>query len=334
MNAKILIFLLFSVIYSCKKDVAKTQVVQKANPKEANQKIADSILQKSVFVQKTDNGLTRIWVKSNEKRGNFFYSDTLNILKISQYKFDNRKLSLIKEIDLEKTEWAYLEIDSANIKTKKIGKNNYVFLTHQVSNMGKAVNEQSVIFSMINVENIAENFNLQYFGYPSDYCKECIRGNFIENSKLKSSKLAKTALHQYAQTSTFIYHPSDEEKNISHYKNYAEKWEKDNDADNTFGAGYTTIPDKIYSTYYDENLFELTSASEDFVENEHYKIQSVFRGNLVGFDKHKRKYFPIIIESCSHFCNKKVQFLSPQKLKVTYEDEESFEIDVSKIVFK
>ena len=155
---------------------------------ESHLKISDSLLEKSVFVEKTENGLTRIWVKSNEKRDDFFYSDTLNVLKISQYKFDHQKLNLIKEIDLEKTEWAYLEIDSANIKTKKIGKNNYVFLTHQVSNMGKAVSEQSVIFSMINVENIAENFNLQYFGYPSDYCKECIRGNFIENSKLKSSK--------------------------------------------------------------------------------------------------------------------------------------------------
>lgn len=326
-------FLLFS-LFSCTKEKNVVDENIPVSDKNLSKKIFDSLRRQSIFVQENENILTRIWVKSNEKRGNYFYSDTLNILKISKYKFAGLKLNLIKEINLDKAEWSYLEIDSTNIKTRKTGKKNYLFFTHQVSNMGKAMRVISVNFSMINLDNITDNFSLQYDGYPSDYCSECIRGNFEENSKLKSSKLAKTALYQYAQTSKFIYHPSDEEKNITHYKNFGEKWEKDNATDNNFGAGYAIIPDIIYSTYYDENLFKLTSASEEFVENENYKVQSVFRGNLVGFDKKKRKYFPIIVESCSHFCNKNVEFVDAQKLKITYEDEQSFEIDLSKIVFK
>ncbi|MCW3170169.1 hypothetical protein OMO38_16705 [Chryseobacterium sp. 09-1422] len=334
MKAIITISFLLFFPFSCTKE--KTAVDENTSVSDENlsKKIFDSLRRQSIFVQENENILTRIWVKSNEKRGNYFYSDTLNILKISKYKFTGQKLNLIKEIDLENAEWSYLEIDSTTIKTKKIGKTNYLFLAHQVSNMGKAMNEISVNFSMINMDNIADNFSLQYYGYPSDYCNGCIRGNFVENSKLKSSAFAKTVLHQYARTSKFIYHPSDEEKNITHYKNFGEKWQKDNDTDNNFGAGYYIIPDIIYSTYYDENLFKLTSASEEFVENENYKVQSVFRGNLVGFDKKKRKYFPIIVESCSHFCNKNVEFVDAQKLKITYEDEQSFEIDLSKIVFK
>lgn len=326
------VFLIF--LFSCTKE--KTAVAENIpfSDKNLNRKIFDSLRSHSIFVQENGNNLTRIWVKSNEKRGNYFYSDTLNILKISKYEFAEQKLNLIREIDLENAEWAYLEIDSTTIKTRKIGKMNYLFLTHQVSNMGKAMREISVNFSMINLDNIADNLSLQYYGYPSDYCNGCIRGNFGENSKLKSSAFAKTVLYQYAHTSKFIYHPSDEEKNITHYKNFGEKWQKDNDTDNNFGAGYYIIPDVVYSTYYAENLFELTSASEEFVENENYKVQSIFRGNLLGFDKKKRKYFPIIVESCSHFCNKTVEFVDEQKLKITYEDDQSFEINLNKIVFK
>jgi hypothetical protein len=334
MKAIITISFLLISLFSCTKEKTVVDENIPVSDKNLIKKTLDSLRSHSIFVQENENILTRIWVKSNEKRGNYFYSDTLNVLKISKYQFAGQKLNLIKEINLEKAEWSYLEIDSTNIKTRKTGKKNYLFLTHQVSNMGKGMREIRVNFSMINLNNITDNFSLQYDGYPSDYCNECIRGNFWENSELKSFKLAKTALYQYAQTSKFIYHPSDEEKNILHFKNYAEKWQKDNDTDNNFGAGYYIIPDVIYSTYYAENLFELTSASEEFVENENYKVQSVFRGNLVGFDKKKRKYFPIIVESCSHFCNKNVEFVDSQKLKVTYEDEQSFEIDLSKIVFK
>ncbi|WP_262148365.1 hypothetical protein [Chryseobacterium foetidum] len=326
------VFLLF--LFSCRKetrDLAENTIV---SDKNLNKNIVDSIRNQSIFIHENENTLTRIWVKSNEKRGNYFYSDTVNVLKISKYQFAGQKLNLINDIDLEKTEWAYLEIDSTNIKTRKIGKMKYLFLTYQVSNMGKAMNEHSVNFSMINVDSIADNFSLQYFGYPSDYCNECIRGNFEENSKRKSSKMAKTALHHYAETSKLIYYPSAEEKNISHYKNYAEKWQKDNQADNNFGAGYAIIPNVLYSTYYDEDLFKLNSASEETIENKNYTIQSFFRGNLLGFDKNKKKYFPIIVESCSHFCNKSVEFIDGQTLKITYEDDQSFEINLSKIVFK
>ncbi|KQS93035.1 hypothetical protein [Chryseobacterium sp. Leaf394] len=334
MNAVITLSVFLIFLFSCKKEKVASAENIPVSEKNLNKKTLDSLRSQSIFVQENENILTRIWVKSNEKRGNYFYSDTLNVLKISKYQFAGQKLNLIKEINLEKAEWSYLEIDSTNIKTRKTGKKNYLFLTHQVSNTGKAMRVISVNFSMINLDNIVDNFSLQYFGYPSDYCNGCIRGNFGENSKLKSSAFAKTVLHQYARTSKFIYHPSDEEKNITHYKNFGEKWEKDNATDNNFGAGYAIIPDIIYSTYYDENLFKLTSASEEFVENENYKVQSVFRGNLVGFDKKKRKYFPIIVESCSHFCNKNIEFVDAQKLKITYEDDQSFEINLNKIVFK
>ncbi len=188
---KILYIITLFLLFACKKNAAKKDFAELKKQEIVEKptiKIPDSISKNSIFTYKNENGFTRIWVKSNKNVGKYFYSDTLNILKIDKYIIENKKLNLVKEINLEETEWSYLEIDSTNITTKKIGSSNYIFITNRVANMGNAVPEQSVNFWMINLENIATNFNLQYFGYPSDYCNECLRGNFVENKTIKNNQ--------------------------------------------------------------------------------------------------------------------------------------------------
>lgn len=334
MKKSIIFLFIFVHFLSCKKENSVQKTSKLNTNVEDPFKIPDSITEKSVFTKKNDHGFISIWVKSKESRGKYFYADENNILIVSQYSVKNNQFKKIKEIDLEKAEWAYLTIDSTNFKHLDIDKKSYFLLSSETSFMGNAVTEQNANFYAININNITENYNLSYTGTYTPYCESCIRGDFDENKTLNSKPKIKNALHLLANASSFIYHPSKEEKNISHYKNYLEKWAKDNTTENTYGAGYVIVPDIIHSTYYKENLFNITKATTEFTENENYKIQSNFRGSLIAYDKKKQLYFLIIAETCTLSCNKEVIFTNPNSIKITYGDGESYEIDLTKIIFK
>lgn len=333
MKINLAILLITFCLFSCHQ-----KEEQKATPILPQKKITfavpDSISSQSIFVGMDDTGFTRVWVKSKDNNNRYFYSDTLNVLKITRYQWDeNKKFRISKELVLEKAEWAYLEVDSSRIKTEKINNTPYLFLTTKVEFMGNAITEQAVIFRMINTQNFSEQYDLTYSGMYSEYCENCIRGEFIKNKKLDKNQSFKDKLYAYAKTSTYIYQPSKEEDNVSYYKNFDKKWEKDNKADNHFGAGTALIPDKIKSTYYKENLFDLTLGSTDIIENENYKIQSVFRGNLIGYNKSKMMYFPILIESCTLSCNKTITFINAESIGITYEDGSNSILNLSNISF-
>lgn len=329
-------FLILILLFSCRKPENKITLSKntaEVTTTKASSKIPDSIAKSSIFIQPGEGGFFRIWVKSNDKRGNYFYCDTLNILKAGKYVFDKEKVVLQKEIVLDSAVWSYLTIDSTNIKRKTITKSSYIQFATNTSFMGQAIPEQTVNFWLINTDNIAENFYLQYNGLP-DGMENSVRGAFVENSAIKNNKTEKSTLYQYAKTSKLIYQPTEAEKDPNHYKNYEQKWETDNYADNHFGAGYATIPETINSTYYKENLFKLNGDSLQRIENENYIVATPFRGNLLGYDKKKKRYFPIIIESCTLSCNKTIEFTTPQKLKITYEDGATYDIGLSKIIFE
>ena len=59
-------------------------------------------------------------------------------------------------------------------------------------------------------------------------------------------------------------------------------------------------------------------------------LEPFFRVNLVGYDKEKKLYFPIIVE----FCTYKFTFLDDTTMKIVYESGEKFEINLEEIIFK
>ena len=329
----IAVFIFLLGIISC----AKNEVVHKTAKQELVQKtetsIPDSLKQKSIITAKTNDGFFRLFVKSNEPRGNYFYADTLNVLIAEQYRFEGGKEKLILQQKIFETEWSYLEIDSANLKLEKVNGREFLFFATNVSNMGKAIQEQEVNFWMLNINDPNEYFRLDYIGYPTNLCASCIKGTFSENKALEKLPAYYRSLKRFAELSPLIYHPSAAEKNAGHYKNYREKWQKDNNVDSVFGAGFIGEMDEVFSTYYQENLFDINDGSESRIENDRYLIMSYFRGDLIAYDKLKKLYFPVIVESCAHFCNKEVEFVDDVTIKITYEDMDSWDLNLAAIKF-
>ncbi|MFP3787380.1 hypothetical protein, partial [Burkholderia sp. SIMBA_024] len=74
-------------------------------------------------------------------------------------------------------------------------------------------------------------------------------------------------------------------------------------------------------TYYTENLFQYNGNydNDQVIENADYKIVTYFRNNIIGYDKNKKLYFPIIVESCVTGCDKEIQFVSENEIEVSYE---------------
>lgn len=332
------VFLLFCLIliFSCneKKEKVVTTASKKTETEDYDRKIPDSSADKSILIKSTTEGFFRIFVKSNGARGKYFYADTLNVLMAENYIKKDNKFIKTKSSTLLEGEWNYLEIDSTNLYIQKINNVDFQFISANDSFQGKAIPEQSVHFWMINTNNVSEYYELIYAGYPDNLCTECIRGDFVKDKKLDKNPFAKKALYDFAKKSKLIYQKSNDEKKISHFKNFREKWARDNQAEINWGAGYGGEMDQVFSTCYKENLFDISGGSETNLENQNYYLTSYFRGDVIGFDKQKKLYFPIIIESCAHFCNKEIEFVNDHTIKITYEDDKSWELDLTKIKFK
>lgn len=324
------------VMFTCKEKEKETTQIKyrpKIDVKKENV-IPDSILSKSVFIKVQDSGFTRIWVDSKESRGKYFYADTLNIFNVGKYSFENNLPKLTEKFELNRLEWSYFSIDSSSVENKLINNKEYLFLTTKPEYMGKAIPGKTVEFWMINLSDLKDTQSLLYKGYFSEFCNECIKGEFAIEEKNKKIVL-KSHLYQYASKSKLIFQASKKEKKADYYKNYEEKWEEDNRTDNHYGAGYGIIPESIQSTYYKDQLFNLDGSDIDtIIENENYIVATYFRGNLLGYDKNKKLYFPIIVESCTYSCNKNIIFLDEKTVQITYEDGEKFEIKLDEIIFK
>ncbi len=332
--------LFLCMIFSCEnkeKEITENETVPVSleikEPKQNN--IPDSIKINSIFIHKTPQGFTRIWMDSKKKIGKYFYSDTLNVFNIARYNFDQNLLKKSKQIELYRNEWSYLQIDSASLKKKIIGQDEYLFLTLRQEFMGKAIPDRLVLFYLLNLNDIDDHSSMAYAGYSDSYCEGCIKGDFSPAENYPKNKKAWQQFQQYAHKSKFISQAKGGEKNISYFKNYEQKWEKDNQADNHYGAGYGIIPESLQSTYYKDKLFDIDGSDIDtIVENKNYIVGTYFRGNLLGYDKNKKLYFPVIVESCAYSCNKTLRFLDDHTLQITYEDEKDFEIKLDEIIFK
>ena len=62
----------------------------------------------------------------------------------------------------------------------------------------------------------------------------------------------------------------------------------------------------------------------------------MFRNNVISFDKMKRKYFPIWIESCMHGCDKSISLASNDNLEIKYIEagNQAIYIDLAKMTYK
>ncbi|GAB6007542.1 hypothetical protein [Dysgonomonas reticulitermitis] len=265
----------------------------------------------------------------------YFYSDTLNRVyaakcKLGAYGVDTLSKTLILE-----NEWAYLTIDSSSFEQVTVLDQPYLYFSTTEGFMGQAIIERNVNFHLLDM-NTLEHYRLLYAGEPSFKCEDCIEGRFVITDQLRSTPEILDKLKEMSKTSKFIYQRGAKDDDIYYYLNYEEKWGRDNKSHNRYAAGYGDIVTPIRSTYYQADLFTLNKGSENSViENGKYLFRSYFRGNIIGYNKDKKLYFPLYIENCVLGCDKDIEFVDENTLRITRSesDEEAYSISMKDILF-
>lgn len=329
-----LILLLFAFSCQKKEEQLKQQVKKSENSEPNYNKIISDYKNHSINVIRNKEGFFRIWAEgADSELSQYHISGEKSSINIGLYTFENNKVVLKKRKTIKELEWNYFSIDSAAQIVQKVQNKDFLFLSGSTGFMGTAIPEQSVEFLMFNINDISENYSLLYSGYYSALCEDCIKGEFVEDSKI-NNKIARNALLDFSKKSKLIYQQKDSEKDIKNYKNFIEKWQQDNKQDSHFGAGNLGDLSEIHSTFYKQNLFKISGGTPTEIENENYLITSYFKGNVIGYDKTKKMYFPIIVESCADFCDKKIEFVNPHVISVSYDENTSYNIDLNAIIFE
>lgn len=278
---------------------------------------------------------TFICLYAGDKRFSYFYSDTLNRMHVSLCKLNGEVVDTLKTVLLLEDEWSYLTIDSASFRHVAVHDEPYLYFSSSEGFMGQGVIERNVNFHLVNI-NTLDNFRLLYAGEPSFKCEDCIEGNFVETNQLRETPDILNLLKELSKTSRLIYQRGPKDENVYYHLNYQEKWDKDNQSHNSYATGHGNIISPIHSTYYKTNLFDLNQGSENSViENSRYLFRSYFRGNIIGYDKEKKLYFPLYIENCVLGCNKDIEFAGSESIRVTWSESEegTYLISINNIIF-
>ncbi|MCL9806587.1 hypothetical protein NAT51_13710 [Flavobacterium amniphilum] len=338
-----LFLILSSILFiSCKNDnnKLKSEVIPQ---KEDLEKAVDNPESKNLsllYSEDSDNGSGSIQISASESHENdkYFLTGNKNFIIASILKKMDGSMKLIQQDTLLSDEFQYVHVDAKNFVKKTINNRNNLLMSVLETPMGNGDPERYVTFFMIDLKNL-KSYSLQYKGEESLRCDECIDGEFIKNKTLESNPEIKDVLYQYANTSKWIYTPKGKEKDLSHYKNYVQKWNADNNTENNLANGNSPLPDVLYSTYYKENLFEFTGdySENEAIENNNYIIVSYFRNSIIAYDKNKKLYFPVFVESCATGCNKEIKFVSENTIEIRYTEYSGHKgeiIDLNAIKFK
>jgi len=271
-----------------------------------------------------------------DRNMSFFFSDTINMIYAGKCQLNREGMvDTLETTLLLVNEWSYLTIDSSSFKQVVIQDMPYLYFATSEGFMGQGIIERNVNFHLLNMDNL-EHYRLLYAGVPSFKCEDCIDGSFVITEQLKGTPEILDALKELSKTSTLIYQRGPKDDDIYYHMNYEEKWEADNKSHNAYAAGYGDIVMPIRSTYYATNLFDLNRGSEnDVIENDKYQLRSYFRGNIVGYDKSKKMHFPLYIESCVLGCNKNIEFIGKDSLKIVRSETggEEYRISMKDIIF-
>lgn len=244
----------------------------------------------------------------------------------------NKEIKVISKALILEEESTYCVIDS-NINEVRVAGRRYASLTYHKEFMGTAVTEKFIDFQLIDLNSL-EHYTLDFAGHHSWKCEDCLEGEVVNKKALKGKEDILHFLENMASKSPRIYHPSEKDKDPYHVINYEIKWEKDNAASNHMANGHGELDVPLKSTYYHTNLFNLQQGSEfETVENEQYLFKSYFCGSVIGFDKQRKLYFPLMIEDCNAMCSKKLSINTDGVLKLSYDDDDFYEVPLNELIF-
>ncbi|KRB55615.1 hypothetical protein [Flavobacterium sp. Root186] len=317
-NTKLAIILLSSImLHSCKKEEKISN--QKVNKENIQSKIKEdndeTVRTVTLFSFNNENNTEVIKISGSDAgdEDDFYLGGAKNIIIASKYK---KNLELIKNDTLVISEYNHVVIDPKYTLRKKIQGVDYFLFAIKESPLGNGDPEIYLSFIMLNTNSL-KFYALKYIGEYTLRSGEFVDGEFTKDKILESNTAVYNELYQFGAKSKWIYKPTEEEKDINFYKNFEEKWNEDNYPEGK-ESSYPTI---VKSTYYGENLFEFNGEydKDQVIENNDFKIVSYFRNNIIGYDKNKKLYFPIAVESCHVGCDKEIKFISENEIEISHE---------------
>ncbi|RKR05687.1 hypothetical protein C8C83_5038 [Flavobacterium sp. 90] len=335
-NQLAVILLSIITLSSCKNDEKSANNKANTTIKKDSTKIDTSLKMSTIFSIANSDNSEIIKISGNEDTATdddkFLFSGDKITLIVSKFKKNKEILKLIQADTLLKIEYCMVNIDPQLFLRKKIQDVDYFLFAVMKSPMGNGDHSLYLSFIMLNM-NTLKFYTLEYIGENTVRSRETetVDGAFEESKTLDSNPEIKKELYEFANQSKWIYKPTGKEKDINYYTNFEQKWYSDNASKNG------KSPDIITSTYYSEDLFKFNGEydKDQVTENESFKIVTYFRNNVIAYDKNKKLYFPIIVESCAHGCAKTIEFVSENEIEVTYEMDvqEPYTIDLNTIKF-
>lgn len=268
---------------------------------------------------------------------NFYSNPEIYVYKLIKFA---DKWQVESEHVLYSQEYKYCDFNE-EIEVVNIENNPYLFLIYSLSDVGNASEVKTIKFSLVSLNNFKQT-TLDYTGYDH-YNDESIRlytkGEFSNLASLSNKpKSIVNFLEEKASKSSLIYSPTSEDLDINSAINHEKKWQIDNSKiEDIWSLKKNTFEKALKITYYDESIFP----SDDntifsIIENSNFKIMSLFRNNILGYDKLKKKYFPIWVDNCHRGCNKEITFIDDSTLEIYYGEgnEQIVIIDLAKMTYR
>jgi hypothetical protein len=205
--------------------------------------------------------------------------------------------------------------------------------------MGNMIEYYNLNFALFSLTDF-QLTTLDYGGDPiyDDKLKlKQIKGDFKNLDKFNDKPELLSFLEGKASKCPLVYRATNSDLDMNSSANYEKKWEIDNSKIKSVWDNKNNIYDEpLRTTYYEKNIFP---SDQGFingrVENNKYIVVSLFRNNILGYDRVKKKYFPIWVESCTHGCNKTISFVKETILQITYSeaDNQKIFVDLSKMTY-
>lgn len=270
-------------------------------------------------------------------KSKMFYANP-NIIYYKLSKFANAwRVEEQSLVDSE--EFTYFEFHD-DFEIVKIGSKHYLFFIYTLSYMGNAESDLVLKFSLFSLSDLKLT-SLDYSGNPT-YNKQGdiqqINGVFSNLGALIGKPELSKYLEGKASKSTLIYRSTVHDLEINNADNYEKKWQIENSSVKTvWEVKENTFERPLSITYYSTSIFPKDkNYINDKIENNKYEIISLFRNNIIGYDKIKKEYFPIWVETCSHGCNKSISFINESIIQIVYSEanDETITIDLTNMTYK
>jgi len=195
----------------------------------------------------------------------------------------------------------------------------YTYLLYMLSPEGNAVAldmYRFALYSLTDFQLTTLNYDLYTDAYSGN--KD---GKFTNIVEFANKLELRNYLESKASKSPYIYRPTAKELDLNDPDNYAKRWILDNpNISFVWSTNVDTNQKQIRTFYYNKDIHRDTPSQWSTVENNQYQI-FYSSGELLGYEKFNKKYFPIWIEPCQHHyqdCNRNISFINNDTLKIEY----------------